>query len=123
MRSYDTKADFFLRPNGDQVVAATQQALSTDWHYLSGTYDDTERILRIYVDGEPMGQQDVSATVPVGAGFLSPAEDLLLGIAVAGYLDELRLSAVKRDAPWIAATARVLSGGFATLGADETHCQ
>lgn len=103
-------------------VGGTKVAVHADpgqWHYIVGTFDGTTATL--YVDASMASSALASAPAwPDENTYI--ADRSYLGRAYQGTLDELRLSAVARDEPYIVASYNNEADpeGFMTVGSQET---
>jgi biopolymer transport protein ExbB len=128
MRTYTTRPGHYVHLSGyDWYATAAQVPLTAKtWTYLVGTYDTTERVMRIYVDGQLSQTKDLAKdrNNPVGPTNIisNSTYPLRIGVSFPGEVDEVRVAAVKRSDGWIAAQHRSMTDAFVTYGAAEPTC-
>jgi biopolymer transport protein ExbB len=126
-RTYTTSPAIYIQLQNYTWYAASVPKLTVNtWAYLVGTYDTTERVLRIYLNGQLTTSNNlvnhkddpVKTTPPIK----SSTNPLQIGTAIQGEVDEVRLAAVKRSDGWIAAQHRSMTDVFVTYGPAEATC-
>ncbi len=92
-----------------------ERQLTGRWVWLAGTIDRAGDVQGAYTDGELVEQRTLQ-----GLGSLdNDAEAVIGGPAYApfwGLIDEVRVTATARSAPWIAAEYRAMRGTLASFG-------
>ena len=78
--------------NGNYITADVPEPI-TDWHHVVMTYDGSQ--IRLYVNGVLQNSTSYSGAINTNTN------DLLIGDAFTGTLDELRISNTARNAAWI----------------------
>jgi len=86
----DGEAVFDVRSDRQQASATAKTPLSKGWHHIAGVLD-TDRAMRIYVDGDLVGSATAPALLPK-----QPAQGLTfgassMGSSYAGLLDEVAI--------------------------------
>lgn len=100
----------------DRGVSALSPLPTSRFTYLAGTYSAADQKLRIYVNGQMAAEK--TATVDAGTFELQSSNDpLYLGRNFSGWLDELRVSAVRRSDAWIEAQHEAAKGHLVEYGA------
>lgn len=102
----------------DRGVSATAPLATDHFGYVVGTYSAADRVLRIYLDGAL--SKEVVVELDAGSpGLFTTTEDLFLGYSFLGWLDEIRVAAVRRSHAWIAAQHAAVMGDLVGYGAHQ----
>src|SRR5262249_13598328 len=94
----DAEPAFHIRANKEVATATAVRPLSKGWHHLAAVLD-TDRAMRLYVDGDLAGSATAPALLPrkpamplvLGADPAGTAGDSLKNVAYAGLLDEVAI--------------------------------
>ena len=101
MRSYNVTPDVYvyIQDNGWQAKHPPS-ALTAAWHHLVGTYDASDRTMRIYIDGNERANKTLSG---LSSYLIRPTTEVLTLAKkdLEGILDEARVSNIARSSDWI----------------------
>jgi hypothetical protein len=100
MRSWDTSPHFYMNVAGvGWKVAFPSGDLTTSWSQVVATYDSTEKIERLYVNGVEIASLDLSA---LSSHLIATSSNIFqIGRTFDGIIDEARLSDKARSGDWI----------------------
>jgi type IV pilus assembly protein PilY1 len=120
MRGYNNTPDGYVYIDGEGWLSEhPPDPLTTDWHHLASTWDSSDGVLRLYVDGVEVDTDDTSKSDPrirVTTDVLKIAKK-----DAEAVIDEARLSCSARSAGWLATEYNSQSspGTFYSIGAEE----
>jgi type IV pilus assembly protein PilY1 len=100
MRSYNITPDGYVYIEGEGYLSEhPPDPLTTNWHHLVSTWDSSDGVLRIYVDGLERDSDQTSKSNP---RIRVSTEPLRISKKNAdAIIDEVRLSCIARSAGWI----------------------
>jgi len=131
--AYRLEGQASLRPyiNGTNPSATGLSVNDGNWHHVAMTWDSTDGIVRVYVDGIAQGAVTINmgASITTTGGLvLGQDQDSVLGgfdaaTAWVGDMDEFRLSNIARSEAWLTTNYRNGSNPatFAVVGVEENR--
>lgn len=119
----DTQLSASIDVNGTwtEQLAATGTAVPATWQYVTATFDTTNNLIKIYVNGTLVVSGSATDNL------LATTYHLFIGVSSAGSeyqhgaLDEVRIAGTPRSADWINADYLSTSANYTTFGSESTQ--
>lgn len=121
-RTHSSRPHLYLYiDNAWRNVSGSVDLTANAWNYLVGTYDATQKVITLYINGVNRGITNVSGLT--NYNIASSANSVQLGrrwMTFDGKIDEVRLSSLRRSPAWIAAQYKSMSNTYLSLGTVES---